>query len=90
MDKVLSSVLFAVNTDRLLQQIENTGVGCHVGSRFVGSLTLADDITLMAPCNSKSVISIPIRVCDNYAADIIACSMGIKVSCYSLVVDPLL
>ena len=38
-------------------------------SRFVGAVTYADDITLMAPCNSKSVISIRISVCENYAAE---------------------
>ena len=38
-----------------------------MGSRFVGALAYADDITLLAPC--KSALSILIRVCENYAAE---------------------
>ena len=64
---VLSPILFAVYTDGLLERLKNTGVGCHMGSRFVGTLAYADDITLLAPC--KSALSILIRVCENYAAE---------------------
>ena len=64
---VLSPILYAVYTDGLLERLENTGVGCHMGSRFVGALAYADDITLLAPC--KSALSILIRVCENYAAE---------------------
>ena len=63
---VLSPILFAVYTDGLLERLKYTGVGCHMGSRFVGALAYADDITLLAPC--KSALSILISVCENYAA----------------------
>ena len=46
---VLSPILFAIYTDGLLKRLEETGVGCHMGSRFAGSLAYADDITLLAP-----------------------------------------
>ena len=64
---VLSPILFAVYTDGLLERLKSTGVGCHMGSRFVGALAYADDITSLAPC--KSALSILIRVCENYAAE---------------------
>ena len=64
---VLSPILFVVCTDGLLERLKNTGVGCHMGSRLVGALAYADDITLLAPC--KSALSILIRVCQNYAAE---------------------
>ena len=38
-----------------------------MGSRFVGALAYADDITLLAPC--KSALSILISVCENCAAE---------------------
>ena len=64
---VLSPFLFAVNTDRLLERLQQTRVGCHMGSRFTGALAYADDITLLDPC--KSVLSILIKVCEDYAAE---------------------
>ena len=64
---VLSPILFAVYTDGLLERLKNTGVGCHLGSRFVEALVYGDNITLLAPC--KSALSILIKVCENYAAE---------------------
>ena len=64
---VLSPILFAVYTNGLLERLKNTGVGCHMSSRFVGELAYADDITLLAPC--KSALLILIRECENYAAE---------------------
>ena len=53
---VLSPILFAIYTDGLLKRLEETGEGCHIGSRFTGALANADDIPLLAPC--KSALSI--------------------------------
>ena len=64
---VLSPILFAIYTDSLLERLKNTRVSCHMGSRFVGALAYADDITLLALC--KSALSILISVCENYAAE---------------------
>ena len=85
---VLSPILFAVSTDGSLAQLKNTGVGCHMDSRFVGTIAYADDITLLAPC--KSAFSILISVCELMLQNMILCLMGIKVSCYYLKEDPLL
>ena len=59
---VLSPILFAIYTDGLLKRLEETGVGCHISSRFTGALAYADDITLLAPC--KSALSILVSVCE--------------------------
>ena len=64
---VLSPILFAMYTDGSLERLKNTGVGCHIGSRFVGAFAYADGITLLASC--KSALSILIRVCEIYAAE---------------------
>ena len=37
---ILLPILFAAITDKLLERLKNTGVGCHMGSRFVGVLAL--------------------------------------------------
>ena len=58
---VLSPILFAVYTDGLSERLENTGVGCHMGSRLVWALAYTDDNTLLAPCISA--------LCKNYAAE---------------------
>ena len=64
---VLSPILFSVYTDGLLERLQQTGVGCHMGCRFTGAPAYADDISLLAPC--KSALSILISVCEDYAAE---------------------
>ena len=64
---VLSPILFAIYTDGLLKRLEETGVGCHMGSRFTGALAYADDIMLLALC--KSALSILVSVCEKYASE---------------------
>ena len=34
----------------LLQKLAASGVGCHWGNLFAGSVCYADDIVLLAPC----------------------------------------
>ena len=51
----------------MLKRLEETGVGCHMGSRFTESLAYTDDSTLLAPC--KSALSIPVSVCEKYASE---------------------
>ena len=47
--RVLLPMLFAVYTDGFLERLENTEVGCHMDSRFVGALAYADNVTLLPP-----------------------------------------
>ena len=46
---VLSPTLFCIFFDVLLGLLQQSGVGCFVGHRFVGALSYADDIALLAP-----------------------------------------
>ena len=44
---VLSHLLFAIYNDSLLNKLEESGVGCHMGGHFTRALAYADDITLL-------------------------------------------
>ena len=43
---VLSPVLFSVYLDGFLEELGNSGVGCHWGCLFAGAICYADDIVL--------------------------------------------
>ncbi len=58
---VLSPLLCAVYIDGLLIRLEETGVGCHMCIRFIGTLAFADDLNLLAPTGLKILID----VCEN-------------------------
>ena len=48
-EEVLSPVLFCIYVDQLLTRLMHAGVSCYIGSDFVGALTYANDIVLVAP-----------------------------------------
>ena len=50
---VISPILFALYIDDLLYELEQSGVGCYLDDLFVGALTYADDLTLLAPTLQK-------------------------------------
>ena len=83
---VLSPILFAVYKDGLLERLQQTGVGCHMGSCFTGALAYADDIILLAPY--KSVFSILISVCEDYAAEYDIIFKRSKSNCCTSMEDP--
>ena len=41
-----------LNFDDLLQELADSGVGCHWDNLFVGVLAYADDLTILAPSPS--------------------------------------
>ena len=50
---VLSPLLFAVlYIDELLSDLSSCGVGCYCGDMLAGCVCYADDIVLLAPCQS--------------------------------------
>jgi hypothetical protein len=51
--------------DGLLVALSTAGVGCFVGSNFVGALAYADDTVLRA----ATALRIMLVICDNYAKD---------------------
>ena len=48
-DGVLSPIFFTIYIDKLLLILRTTGIGCHIGSAYIGALSYADDITLRCP-----------------------------------------
>ena len=64
---VLSPVLFSVYVDGLLCKLRDSGVGCHLGCKFVGCVCYADDLALLAP--SLSALRIMLKICENFARD---------------------
>ena len=52
--------------DGLLQKLAASGVGCHWGNLFAGSVSYADDIVLLAPC--ASALRTQLNVCSSYAS----------------------
>jgi len=46
---VLSPILFIVYIDSLIDRLQSSGIGCHVGNRYVGVFGYADDLTLISP-----------------------------------------
>ena len=64
---VISPVLF-VNyalVDELLKRLKTSGLGCHVGHVYCGSIGYADDVTLLAP--SKWALKEMLQICDDNA-----------------------
>jgi hypothetical protein len=53
--------------DDLLVKLHKSGVGCYIGTAFVGALAYADDIVLLAP--SPSAMRKLLSVCESYALD---------------------
>jgi len=64
---VLSPVLFCLYDDGLLVKLFKAGIGCFVGSNFVGALAYADDIVLLAP--TASALHKMLAICDSYASE---------------------
>eukprot|EP00914_Ancora_sagittata_P009433 GHVO01018025.1.p1 GENE.GHVO01018025.1~~GHVO01018025.1.p1 ORF type:complete len:314 (-),score=-0.06 GHVO01018025.1:64-1005(-) len=51
--------------DELINRLSNESVGCHIGHRYVGALTYADDLTLLAP--TRSAMQHMLNVCKAFA-----------------------
>ena len=62
---ILSPLLFTVYVDELLIKLKNSGIGCHLGHKFVGALGYADDIMLLCP--TVAGLRKMIKICEEYA-----------------------
>ena len=63
---VISPILFCIYIDDLLKRLSASGVGCCLGSNFVGALAYADDIVLVTqtPFAMRKIL----MICDMYAS----------------------
>ena len=62
---IRSPILFSVYMDELFERLEKSGVGCHMGNHYTGSLGYADDLTLLAP--ALSGLQVLIKICEIFA-----------------------
>ena len=63
---VLSPILFCIYMDELLNELEKSGVGCHMGNTFYGALCYADDLTLICP--SRRSTEVMLKICEDFAS----------------------
>ena len=64
---VLSPILFIVYIDKLILLISDSGLGCHIGSHFVGALGYADDLTLVCP--TLESLNGMLEICSRFAEE---------------------
>ena len=64
-DGVLSPIFFTIYINKLLLILRTTGIGCHIGSAYIGALSYANDITLLCP--SVRGLNEMIVLCCEYA-----------------------
>ena len=63
---VISPTLFCVYMDGLLNELQHSGVGCHMGKVFAEAFAYADDIILLSP--SVQAINTLLFICNDYAS----------------------
>ena len=60
-------LLFNLYLDILLKRLKDSGVGCHIGNLYVGSLAYADDLVLLCP--TIHALNVMLRICESYACE---------------------
>ena len=64
---VASPLFYSVYMDELLDRLKKCVVGCYIINCFVGALSYADDLTLMAP--TLKGLQVMLNECVNYAEE---------------------
>lgn len=62
---VSSPILFCIYIDNLLIELSSSGVGCYMGSIFIGDLAYADDIVLITPntiCHASDAVYMTVAI----------------------------
>ena len=78
-------ILFTMYIDKLLVILRTSGMVCHIGSVYMGSLPYADDITLLCPSirglNEMSVLCCEYDITFNPEKPV-CIKFGIKINIY--------
>ena len=53
--------------DGLFENLEKSGVGCHMGNHYTGGIGYADDLSLLT--TTRSGLKVLIEICEQYADD---------------------
>ena len=64
---VLSPVLFTMYIDKLLIELKNSGYGCYIGTKYMGSFSYADDIVIITP--SQTAMRLQLEICDEFSSE---------------------
>ena len=64
---VISPTLFTCYIDDMLQRLEKSKLGCHVGSQYVGCVSYADDLILLAP--TIAALKGMVKICEDFATE---------------------
>ena len=64
---IASPVLFCIYLDILLDRLHKSGIGCWIGNKFCGSLTYADDVTLLSP--TATGLQEMLQVCESFGSE---------------------
>ena len=64
---VLSPILFCVYIDELLDRVNASGLGCHIGHMSYAGVGYADDVSLVSP--SITALQKLIHICEDFAAE---------------------
>ena len=64
---IASPTLYCIYMDELLNRLQHTGYGCWIDNTYLGSVSYADDLTLLSASSMgmKQMVSI----CETYAAE---------------------
>ena len=64
---ILSPILFCVYVDELLNRINKSGLGCHIGHISYSGLGYADDVSILTP--SVHAMQSLIHICEDFAKE---------------------
>ena len=64
---VLSPVLFCIYMDELIKRLKDSGIGCYIGTQFLGAFGYADDLKVLCP--SIGGLQKMINICENFGVE---------------------
>ena len=65
--QVSSPLYFCIYLDKLLNDLQDSKIGCHLGNRFLACFAYADDIILLAP--TLTGLNNLVKICEKYGKD---------------------
>ena len=64
---ILSPYLFSIYLEPLIDELRDSGFGCHVGQRATNVLAYADDLALLAPTITS--LKLLIKICEKFSKE---------------------